>query len=336
MGFFDLFSSSEEQKTPQQAMEIGLMRMYDFNTYRRSMPSSWKNYKYPNFSLSYKIEKYNTTICIQSDSFAKDIYVGKNILECIYLVPDASGGTLISTITDNYKELLDINEKIFNNASNYQRILSVLYNTQHKLYSKYFISKEQYIDRVYLSSLINIPYKTLIKDGILSPCISNRLFEYALFALKFKEECSKYGMENFKFTKDFLRPLLSITAKAIAIADIDWGDVLGSGHPDVSLDNCDFDSSGSLSFSDLNLDDSIDASDSSNTSFNGDVSFGNKEEDNAWNKKQADHAFEQQEWNLDQAKKAADRGDISKARDYQSAASSWGSTGKDYLNKIQS
>lgn len=65
------------------------------------------------------------------------------------------------------------------------------------------------------------------------------------------------------------------------------------------------------------------------------VSFGSKEEDNAWNEKQAAHAFEQENWHLEQAKKAAERGDFSSAKDHRSTADSWHSTGKDYANKVK-
>jgi len=308
------------------------------------MPSSWENYTYSNFSLSYKIEKYNTKICIQSDVFAKDIIVGKNILEDIYLVPAANGGTLISTITENYNEILNVNEKLFSKANDYQHILSVLYNTKNEQYSKYYFHKEQYVKRVYLSSLLNIPYKKIVHEGKLSPTISQRLFDYARFALKFDMECLRYGGDNFNLAKDFLLPLVSVTAKCCAIADIDWSKVLDLGNADVSIDNVEAGSNVSFGNGDLgsngilyNSDIPIDNTDmvGCDTTNNGDISFGNKEEDNAWNKKQADHAFEKQNWYLDQSQKAAERGDIAKAKDYQSAASSWGSTGKDYLNKIQ-
>jgi len=345
MGFFDFLSSSEEkQMTPQEAMEIAMINMLSFDTYRKKMPSNWKNYHYSNFSISYKKEKYNTNICIQSDVFTKDITVGKNILEDIYLIPAANGGTLISTTNDNYSEILKINEKIFSKASNYHHILSVLYNTQHKQYSKYYFTKEQYGKRVYMSSFVNVPYNILVNDGNLSPSISKRLFEYAQFALLFDGECLRFGLDTFNFTKDFLLPLISISAKCCAIADVDWGKVLDLGNADVSIDNVDTGGDISYGGNDLVFDGGfdnagmpIDNTDSigGDTSNKGEISFGNQQEDNEWNKKQAEHAFEQQNWNLEQAKKAADRGDISKAKDYQNTASSWGSTGKDYLNKIK-
>jgi len=65
------------------------------------------------------------------------------------------------------------------------------------------------------------------------------------------------------------------------------------------------------------------------------VSFGNKEDDNAWNEKQAAHAFEQENWHLEQARKAAERGDFSSAKDHRSTADSWHSTGKDYASKVK-
>lgn len=65
------------------------------------------------------------------------------------------------------------------------------------------------------------------------------------------------------------------------------------------------------------------------------IPFGSKEEDNAWNEKQAAHAFEQETWHLDQARKAAERGDFLAAKDHRSAADSWHSTGKDYANKVK-
>lgn len=65
------------------------------------------------------------------------------------------------------------------------------------------------------------------------------------------------------------------------------------------------------------------------------VPFGNKEEDNAWNAKQANHAFEEAEWHLKQASNAAEKGDLQAAKDHRNAAESWRSTGNDYKNKIK-
>lgn len=65
------------------------------------------------------------------------------------------------------------------------------------------------------------------------------------------------------------------------------------------------------------------------------VPFGGKEDDKVWNEKQAAHAYEEENWHLEQAKKAAERGDFAAAKDHRSTAASWHNTGNDYASKAK-
>ncbi len=234
---FQLLAASGQVDSPEKRMEDSMLRMEKFDTYRKNMPSDWPNIKHSLFNISYNVLKDKTVVCVQSDSFKKDILVGKNILQNIYLIPVASHGTLISSTCDDFSELLKVNEKVFSKPKEYEHILKVIYNSQNSLFSNYYFTTEQYIDRVYLNSYIPSPYSNFIRDGKMTSSILNRLCAYSQFALLFDQECLAFGLDNFSFIKDFALPALSIAAKCCAIADVDWGKVLDFNDSEISVDS---------------------------------------------------------------------------------------------------
>ena len=110
---------------------------------------------------------------------------------------------------------------------------------------------------------------------------------------------------------------------------------------DFNLDNSD--TFNNVEDNDLLLDENVQNElfdDSSDNEYDGPeepdpVSFTGKEEDNDWNKKQAEHALDQEKWHLKQADEAADKGDFKSAKEHRFTADSWHRTAQDYLSKIK-
>ncbi len=219
---------SQPKEKPEDVMRLTMFDMEHFNTYAKKMPKDWKRTDYLSYAFAYKISDKLTNISIQNKEFEKYLCCD-GIIKNLYLIPVSDHSTLISTTDLSYSDFLKKTENIFKAPKKYKYILKTIYNSQHQLYSNVYFTIDTATfekKRVYLSSLVKIPYKQLTKNDTLSSFIIKKCCLYSKYALAFQEECVLYGRDNFNFFTDFALPTISIGLKVCTIAGVDWNKLL--------------------------------------------------------------------------------------------------------------